>query len=390
MRHLAAEHSITLAAFAPHNPIDATWTPIREFCADVHLLPEPIIGRPRLAERLRMLRQRRPTALRLYYSASLATLLQQLVRVQAYDLIHVDEPYMIPYVESLAGLAKVMDHMDVEVIKQRRHLLKDAKRFQPYWWLRWLEHFQWRSFEIESLAWFDAHCAVSEHDAAYFTRHMPEVPAYVIPNGVDITGVQFRPDPSGEPTLLYVGSMDYLPNEDAVLWFSDRVWPSIKAAIPQACFVIVGRDPTPEVRALANRPGIQVTGTVPDVSPYYRGAHALVVPLRIAGGTRLKILEAMAAGVPVLSTKVGAEGLNIVSGTDLLTADTPQAFAEQAIRLLNEKNLRTSLAMQARRTVEANYDWRPIGERLVEVYRLAIIRQQKRNQNRDGRSLSHD
>ncbi len=377
MRQAAKQHSVNLVAFLPQDRPDDSWMPIREICAEVHLLSAPAVKRTTPAQKLTMMFRRQPSALHLYQSSEMETLLRELVQRRATDLVHVVEPYMIPYVKKLDGPARVMDHTDIEALKQRRLLFTDPKRYRPYWWLRWLEHFRWQAFEIESLAWFDAHCAVSERDAAYFRRHAPDAPVFSVPNGVDVDHLRPRLDPANEPTLLYLGSMDYPPNADAALWFAVRVLPIIREAVPGVRLLIVGRNPAPQVLALGVQPGIRVTGTVPDVRPYYEQAHALVVPLRSGGGTRLKILEALATGVPVVSTSLGAEGLDLRHGVDFLVADTPDALAEQTIRVLSDATLRASLAEHGRSMVTTHYRWDMIGRNLLNVYESAAGRRRK-------------
>lgn len=376
LRQLGRQCEITLLAFESAKEPEADWSPLREICREVHVLTRPAVGPSSAGQRLRLLSQRLPQAIRLYDSGPMADLLQASLAGGCYDILQVNELYLARYASLARQTPRVMDHTDVEARKQRRLLLADPQRYTPYWWLRWVEHWQWQALERRSLSWFDAHSAVSDGDAGYFRRHARGASVLVVPNGVDAASISPRPDPAGPPTLLYVGSMDYQPNAEAVLDFARHAWPSIRQAAPDVRLLVVGRNPPPEVRRLAGEPGIVVTGTVPDIQPYYRQAHALVVPLRTGGGTRLKILEALAAGVPVLSTAVGAEGLALIPGRDFLLAETPQDFAAQTVRLLADPDLRAALAARGRQTVTARYDWGAIGDRLLEVYEMAIARRQ--------------
>lgn len=374
LRQLAQRGQVTLLAFEPAKQPDADWSPLQAVCDEVHVLPRPVVGRAGAAERLRLLRRRLPQASRLYDSETMAARVQTLLAAGDFDLLHVNELYLARYASLAGQTPRVMDHTDVEALKQRRLLRADRRRTTPYGWLRWVEHWQWQAFERRSLAWFDAHSAVSEGDAAYFRRYARGAPVAVVPNGVDAAAITVRPDPAGSPTLLYVGSMDYQPNAAAVLEFVRGSWPLIRQAAPDSRLLVVGRNPPSEVQRLAQEPGIVVTGTVPDVRPYYEQAHALVVPLRSGGGTRLKILEALAAGAPVVSTAVGAEGLDLTPGRDFLLADTAQELAAQSLRLLADPALRAALATQGRQTVIERYDWSEIGGRLLHVYETAIAR----------------
>src|SRR6185295_3760893 len=173
-----------------------------------------------------------------------------------------------------------------------------------------------------------------------------------IPNGVDVQyfGAQELDCSSPRTSLVFAGSMDYSANVDAVVWFVNHIWPALRQEHPALSFAIVGRDPTTEVRALAGD-RVTVTGTVPDVRPYYASALAAVVPLRIGSGTRLKILEAMAAGIPVISTRLGAEGLDLEDGTHLLLADSADDMIAAVGRLAASSELWQRLSRSGREVV---------------------------------------
>jgi len=169
--------------------------------------------------------------------------------------------------------------------------------------------------------------------------------------------------------VLYVGSMDYHANIDAVEVFARAAWPGIHEAAPELVFTVAGRAPSQGLRERLGRvPGVEVTGTVPDVRPYYREAAVVVVPLRVGGGTRIKILEAMAAGVPVVSTLLGAEGLLIRPGEDFLPAETGEDFRDGVLRLWRDSRLARRLTESARELVRRQYDWSITGRALREVY----------------------
>ena len=169
--------------------------------------------------------------------------------------------------------------------------------------------------------------------------------------------------------------MDWLPNEDAMLYFAREVLPHIRRDEPDTTLSIVGRAPTPAVRRLASEPGIEVTGRVEDVRPHIADAAVYVVPLRIGGGTRLKIFEAMAMGKAVVSTTIGAEGLPVTAGQDIVIADEPEPFAHAVVQLIRDEDARRRLATAARRLVVDHYDWSAVAqdfERALE--RLAASR----------------
>jgi glycosyltransferase involved in cell wall biosynthesis len=181
--------------------------------------------------------------------------------------------------------------------------------------------------------------------------------------------------PPSKPVVLYTGSMDYPPNADAVTWFARAIWPAIQGQHPAARFLIVGRNPGSEVQALTTIPGISVTGTVPDVRPYFEQAKVYVVPLRSGSGTRLKILEAMAMGLPIVSTTLGFEGLDVRPGRDLLVADEPASFASAVVGLLADREARARLGIEARQTAEQRYSWDAVVRQQERAYELAVARQ---------------
>ncbi len=216
----------------------------------------------------------------------------------------------------------------------------------------------------------DMHIAVSERDRDELIRY-GAASVMVVENGVPIA--DFPPDelaagftPGKRFRVLFVGSMDYHANIEAALHFSREAWPAIRERLPGAVFTIVGRDPVPEVRQLGALPGIEVTGTVPDVRRYYREAFVALAPLRIAGGTRIKILEAMAAGVPVVATSRGAEGLAATPGVEYLLAETGGEMAQAVVELSRDAQNAARLAQAGRELVLQRYDWARLGDTLAD------------------------
>jgi glycosyltransferase involved in cell wall biosynthesis len=227
-------------------------------------------------------------------------------------------------------------------------------------WRRALIEIEWRKLrarEAEACALSDLTITVSEDDRRRLEALAPGMRGVSIPTGVDTD--YFTPDGYRErPTqLVFSGSMDWHPNEDAVIHFADVILPRIRASVPDVSFTIVGRNPGPRVRDLATRPGIVVTGTVEDVRPWIGEAAVYVVPLRAGSGTRLKIFEALAMGKAVVSTTVGAEGLGLEPAHHFLPADDPAPFANAVTSLLRDMDQRRALGRAGRLLVEANYSW---------------------------------
>jgi glycosyltransferase involved in cell wall biosynthesis len=208
---------------------------------------------------------------------------------------------------------------------------------------------------------------VSTQEARYFEGVGARRVA-VVPNGVDCEKYQVAPigRGSGVPTMLYLGSMSWGPNVAAARFLATEVLPAVRQAIPDVRLQIVGRDPLPEVKELQTRPGVEVTGGVPDVVPYLLGADILAVPLDAGGGTRLKILEAFAAGLPVVSTPVGSEGLEVIPDVHLRVSSRAQ-FAETITALLRDPAAGAQMAGQARRLARDVYDWQEVGRHAVDA-----------------------
>jgi glycosyltransferase involved in cell wall biosynthesis len=211
--------------------------------------------------------------------------------------------------------------------------------------------------EREAVQSVDQVFGVSEQDADHF-RSVGARSVCVVPNGVDCQAYQHFPagERQGPPLLLYIGAMSWGPNVSAARFLANEVLPQVRAIKPDACLRIVGRDPPPEVCAWATLPGVEVIGLAPDLAPHLTAGHLLAVPLEAGGGTRLKILEAFAAGLPVVSTPVGCEGLQVVDGKHLLIAER-SAFVRAILTLLEAPEMAKTLTTQARELVLQNYDW---------------------------------
>ena len=212
--------------------------------------------------------------------------------------------------------------------------------------------------------------ATSGPDAAAFQRLAPGAHIHVVPNGIHTDEYQGNGSnvELGSAALLFTGSMSYRPNVDAVLWFAEQVLGRIRAAVPGARLYIVGQQPHPRLDPLRQREDIQITGFVQDVSPFLNSCTVYVAPLRTGGGTRLKLLQAMAARCAIVSTSIGAMGLDITAGDQALIADDALSFAQAVIALLNDPAKRAALGGAAETLVKTTYDWAAITPRLLAVY----------------------
>ncbi len=193
-----------------------------------------------------------------------------------------------------------------------------------------------------------------------------------IPTGVDIEHLTPAPEHAGPPRALFTGTMSYPPNYQGGKWLVERVWPLVRAQLPDARLDIVGKDPPAPLVAVDGRDGIAVAGFVPSMEPWFAAAQVVVVPIRTGAGIRVKIIEALAAGRPVVSTSLGAEGLGLEAGRHLLVEDDEQALADAVVRLLRDPHERTRLAREGRARAERDFDWRSLGDRLEHVLAEAV------------------
>jgi len=226
-------------------------------------------------------------------------------------------------------------------------------------------------YEQSSIGRFGHIIAVSDHDRSLMAQWSDSRRFTVVPTGVDLE--QYRPSAAIEeagPLVSFIGAMDWEPNVDGVEYFCSQVWPAVKSAVPMARFRIVGRNPDRRVLKWASD-SIEITGRVPSVVDHLRQSSVVVVPLRIGGGTRLKIYEAMATAKAVVSTSVGAEGLDVHNGRDILLADDSTSFSQAVLMLLRDRELRRRHEAAAAETA-ARYDWEVIGERFSAVLQSVV------------------
>jgi sugar transferase (PEP-CTERM/EpsH1 system associated) len=209
---------------------------------------------------------------------------------------------------------------------------------------------------------------VSEDDTAFFSQFLPAEKLATVPTGVDVEYFRTHPGTEQPNSLVFTGSMDWMPNQDAIWYFVKAILPFIQAEIPAVTLWVVGRNPSAELQLLAqDNPAVRVTGTVDDIRPFVQRASVYVVPLRIGGGTRIKIYEAMAMGKAVVSTVIGAEGLPVTHSENILLCDEPQEFAQIVVRLLRNPEERQRIAQSGRKLVEANYSWASAAQVLAKT-----------------------
>jgi sugar transferase (PEP-CTERM/EpsH1 system associated) len=370
-------YELTLLSFARPGE-DAANSPalaeLSKYCHHVELIPHPA-RRSKLSRLRDSLFSPLPDLAKRLASPLYDAALVKILKSQAFNVIQCEGLEMAPFVLAQAkslNARLVLDEHNAEFLLQRRIFEQDWQsgwKRRPAALYSWLQARRLTRYEREALGRFDRSIAVSEPDRVVLTAlGATHRPVAVIHNGIDLD--EFSPDSNEQEQpdrLVFTGTMDFRPNVDAVSWFAGEVWPLVLAQKPAARFFIVGRRPAPAVTALGNRPGIEVTGTVPDARPYVRQSTLYIVPMRMGGGVRFKVLEAMALGKAIVTTQMGADGIDLAAGKEAVVADTAQDFAGAVVALLDDPTRRAALAQHGRRFVEVNFDWRKITPQLDEV-----------------------
>jgi glycosyltransferase involved in cell wall biosynthesis len=257
---------------------------------------------------------------------------------------------------------RVLDMHNIEYELLRRRAAVERRRLKRVG--LWLEARKFTREEQLLCRSFDLVLTPSDRERDILSTIDDMPPIETIPNTIDPERIDFLAEPGTTNELLFVGATQVDANRDGLIWFVTDVLPLIEARVPDVIVRIVGGIPPTEVQRLGDRPNVEVTGYVPEIAPYMAGAAIFIVPLRSGGGTRLKILESLAYGVPTVSTAVGAEGLNLVDEEHLLISDTPAGFADCVVRLLQDRRLGDRLRRSGRAAVEAGFSWQSVGARL--------------------------
>jgi sugar transferase (PEP-CTERM/EpsH1 system associated) len=313
-----------------------------------------------------------PYFMKKYESAAMRREIERRASRGEFDVLVCDFLSPSVNVPQRVGAATVLFQHNVEAMIWKRHYEVQKNPLKKAYL-----YGQWRKavrFERAECRRFDRVVAVSRDDAEQMRSEYGVRQVEDVPTGVDTE--YFRPrgaEKREAHNLVFTGSMDWLPNEDAIRYFTSEVMPRVKQTLPDVTLTVVGRKPYPGLVELSRRdPSVTVTGRVEDVRPYIERAAAYVVPIRVGGGTRLKIYEAMAMESPVVSTTVGAEGLPLEDGREILLADTPDRFASTVVRVLTDEEFARSLASRAAATVRERFGWERAAEKFASICERAV------------------
>jgi polysaccharide biosynthesis protein PslH len=373
LRELARQHSVTFFSFyAAH---DSDLHPdLKDMFDRVVCMPLKLPAPKSFAE-IRdygiHLLSSEPYSIAKYCRPEVRHRLSELLKQDNYDVILCDFVFAAGVIPWDWPTSKVLFTHNVEATIWRRHYEVASN---PIWKaISWQEWRKMEAAERRYLRLADQVLTVSETDRDAFGAFLKREKLTAIPTGVDVDYFQPMPVEEAANSLVFTGSMDWLPNEDAIIYFVDSILPLIKRQCPEVSLEVVGRSPSRKLQALAEtEKSIRLTGWVEDIRPFVARGSICIVPLRIGGGTRLKIFEAMAMRKAVVSTSVGAEGLPVMAGENILLADTANDFANCVLSLLGDRNQRARLAMSARTLVQEKYSWPGVAENFARALQDAV------------------
>jgi glycosyltransferase involved in cell wall biosynthesis len=375
IKQLATRHQVSVLSFiqpSEYSMLEA----LEPYCQRIELIPLGSFRhlgkwRNRVRGWLLLLLGPRPSALYTFPVKMMREPLRNMVQTSDLDVVHFEQLYLAELRLEVGQLPAVLGEQNVEF-----QAIKNLQQVSSSPIHKIRDELSWRKmqvFETRSIRQFPVCLAVSAQDACLLREVSGDTEVHVVTNGVDSQA--FAPKAADGRTLntvLFFGTLNYGPNRDGIGWFCRDIWPMIHSARPDARLEIVGIDPPPHVMVLNELPGVEVTGFVPDIRSKLWTATLSIAPLRWGGGTRLKILEALAAGCPTVSTSAGAEGLDLEDEREILIADTADEFARAVIDLLQRPDKRAELSAAGQLGVAAKYDWSAIARRLEKAYTRAI------------------
>lgn len=375
IKYLSRDHTVSCIAFAPHEPTPEQVESLGRYCEELRLVPPPA-ARSAARRAKDWIAGPVPPYFMLNHSPEMYRQLGEMARSRRYDVAISEYSMVAQYLyrnDDLAGTKRVMSVHECYYLARRKVLSVQGfgrAGLQALMQLKGLKR-----FEFDMYADADRVLTLTPEGRDELLAIRGDLDIAVVPHGVDVEG--FRPAsdrPPHPPTVMFLGNFPHDPNRDAVVHFVESSWPMVKERVPDARFLVVGRGPTPDMLELARLDhSIEITGEVESVMPYMLQADVFVCPVRMGGGFRGKVLEAMAAGVPVVSTRLGAEGLPAENGRNILLADDPAEMARETARLLGDATARDEIAGNARRLMEENFSWQK-GVEVLEGVLSEVVR----------------
>jgi sugar transferase (PEP-CTERM/EpsH1 system associated) len=366
LKALASKHSVSLLALGVDEdkgvPCDASL--LEDLTRSVQVIALPKSSPKRWQQLVDVVRGK-SYVLKAHTFVEMQDALEAALTSGHYDAVLFESVLMAGY-HLPKGVKVIIDEHNIEYELRLRTYQHETALLRK--WYNRLESSLLKPVEIERCRNADIVLVTSERERHSLQSKLPGSVIEVVQNGVDMQMFDGNNSAQIAPgRIIFTGSMEYYPNVHAVLFFAMKCWPLIRAQVPHATWQIVGKNPLPEVRRLAELPGVTVTGSVPDVRPYLATAEVAIVPLLIGSGTRLKILEALAMRKAVVSTTQGCEGLSVIPGKHLVVEDQPEAFAQAVVTFMNDCGIRNTFGNAGRELVEAEYSWERCGTELLNV-----------------------
>jgi len=377
LREMATQHEVALVAFnierKPREQLEEYRSELEKHCRTVEFWDMPLEwkGTRWWAEMTVSPLFRQPFACRSFWSEATDQRWRHLLDAERPDLVHLDSPDLALFVPSASSYRKLLNHHNCESAMAARRAENEPHPLKRMY--LWPQAYKLARVEAEMCHQVDANAVVSEQDAALLSERNPRAHIHIVENGTDTTYFQPRQREPEAENLIFAGSLNWYPNLSAVQFFMREVWPLITRVCPDARFTIAGQKPPKWLKSEVLRdPRIELVPNPADVRPWLQKADVFVCPITDGGGTRLKILDAMAMGLPVVSTGVGCEGLRVSDRQCMLIANGAEEFARRVLQLLDDKGLRRKLAAAGRALVEEHYSWHPIGKQLQRAYNCAL------------------
>jgi polysaccharide biosynthesis protein PslH len=355
-QQLARAYRVRLCALAA-DPDAVAWGPLAEWCTETRAFART--SRPKWG--------RQPPAVRQEYSAELIAHLRQAWAAQAPDIVQLEFTSMAQYAPLARQSGALVVCTAVELAFRTQVRRARLQRGLALRGRRWLGALSLWLYELRALRQCDLVIALSAEDAAALRRWLPRLPIEYVPSGVDLREWPDCFDPRAQDEVLFVGNYLHPPNLEGARWLAQEVWPRVRRLRPTVRLTLAGRAPPPQIAALA-APDIRVPGDLPDLRPIYARSSLVAAPIFWGSGVRIKLLEAMACGLPIVTTALAAEGIDLRQGESALFAEQPDAFAAAIVRLLDDRALRERMGAAGRAVVERDYDADRIGARLVALY----------------------
>ncbi len=363
LKNLSKKHQVTLFSFIRSNDEKKYIPELKKYCHKVKVFKRRAAWDPRniIISGLTAY----PFLVSIYLSRAVKKAVLAELNQANYDLIHAETFYVMPNLPSSVNLPTLLVEQTIEYLVYQRFvenfnlkLLSPLLYFDVFKIKFWEKHYWQKATRL---------VAMSDSDKKMMSQSVKHKKVDVVANGVDVDHFnKVKPQKPSKPTILFVGNFKWLPNKDAAKFLVTRIWPTIKSQIPQARLWIVGRNPTSDILSLKKQGSITITGDIDDIRSAFSQSHVLLAPIRNGRGTKYKVLEAMASSVPVVTTKLGIEGIN--AKNSVIVTESANSLANQTIKLLTDQKTATTMAQKAKKIVYDQYNWIAISNELDKIY----------------------